>query len=176
MLAEAKRLVASGTRELTLLGQNVNAYNGDAENDKSWNLARLLFALAEIDGLERLRYTTSHPLDMDDELINAHRDLPQLMPYLHLPVQSGSNAVLDAMNRRHERDAYFEIIDKLRVARPILHFQVTLSSAFPVKVTRILPIRLDWLTALVMPRHTHSNTALVRAHRRQVMIVRCLNR
>jgi tRNA-2-methylthio-N6-dimethylallyladenosine synthase len=131
VLAEAKRLVASGTRELTLLGQNVNAYHGDAENGKSWNLARLLFALAEIDGLERLRYTTSHPLDMDDELINAHRDLPQLMPYLHLPVQSGSNAVLDAMNRRHERDAYFEIIDKLRVARPDIALSGDFIVGFP---------------------------------------------
>ena len=117
-MAEARRLVSTGTRELTLLGQNVNAFHGEAPDGKIWNLARLLTELAEIEGLERLRYTTSHPLDMDDDLINAHRDLPQLMPYLHLPIQSGSNYVLSAMNRRHEIDVYLEIVDRLRSARP----------------------------------------------------------
>ena len=131
VIAEATRLVVAGTRELTLLGQNVNAYHGEAASGKSCNLATLLMALAEIDGLERLRYTTSHPLDMDDELINAHRDLPQLMPYLHLPIQSGSNRVLAAMNRRHDRDAYMSIIDKLRAVRPDIAMSGDFIVGFP---------------------------------------------
>lgn len=131
VLAEAKRIVASGTRELTLLGQNVNAYHGEASDGKTWSLARLLRELAEIDGLERLRYTTSHPLDMEDDLINAHRDVPQLMPYLHLPVQSGSNHVLDAMNRRHTNDVYYAIIDKLRAARPDIALSGDFIVGFP---------------------------------------------
>lgn len=131
VLAEAKRIVASGTRELTLLGQNVNAYHGESSDGKTWSLARLLRELAEIDGLERLRYTTSHPLDMEDDLINAHRDVPQLMPYLHLPVQSGSNHVLDAMNRRHTNDVYYAIIDKLRAARPDIALSGDFIVGFP---------------------------------------------
>jgi tRNA-2-methylthio-N6-dimethylallyladenosine synthase len=117
VLEEARRLVASGTRELTLLGQNVNAYHGAHDNGKDWSLGRLIRALAEVDGLERIRYTTSHPLDMDDELIAAHGDVPQLMPYLHLPIQSGSNHILQEMNRRHTRDVYLAVIDKLRNVR-----------------------------------------------------------
>ena len=131
VLTEAKRIVASGTRELTLLGQNVNAYHGESSDGKTWSLARLLRELAEIDGLERLRYTTSHPLDMEDDLINAHRDVPQLMPYLHLPVQSGSNHVLDAMNRRHTNDVYYAIIDKLRAARPDIALSGDFIVGFP---------------------------------------------
>jgi tRNA-2-methylthio-N6-dimethylallyladenosine synthase len=118
VLEEAKRLVASGTRELTLLGQNVNAYHGEHDSGKDWALGRLIRALAEVDGLERIRYTTSHPLDMDDELIAVHGDVPQLMPYLHLPIQSGSNHVLQEMNRRHTSDVYMAVIDKLRAIRP----------------------------------------------------------
>jgi len=136
VIAEAGRLVATGTRELTLLGQNVNAYHGAAQDGKNWNLARLLHAMAEIDGLARLRYTTSHPLDMDDDLINAHRDLPQLMPYLHLPIQSGSNNVLTAMNRRHDRDAYFAIIDRLRSARPDIAMSGDFIVGFPGETDR----------------------------------------
>ncbi|RVC79451.1 tRNA (N6-isopentenyl adenosine(37)-C2)-methylthiotransferase MiaB, partial [Mesorhizobium sp. M2A.F.Ca.ET.046.02.1.1] len=100
IVAEAERLAEAGVREVTLLGQNVNAWHGVGENGEEWGFGRLLFRLAEIPGLARLRYTTSHPRDMDDELIAAHRDLPALMPYLHLPVQSGSDRILKAMNRR----------------------------------------------------------------------------
>ncbi len=131
VLAEARRLVALGTREITLLGQNVNAYHGAAADGKSWSLARLLRELADIDGVERLRYTTSHPLDMEDDLILAHRDVPQLMPYLHLPVQSGSNHVLDAMNRRHTNDVYLDIIARLRDARPDIAMSGDFIVGFP---------------------------------------------
>ena len=107
VLEEARRLVAGGTRELTLLGQNVNAYHGRQRRQKldTWLPDR---ELADIEGLDRLRYTTSHPLDMDDELISAHGDVPQLMPYLHLPIQSGSNHVLNLMNRRHSSDVILQ--------------------------------------------------------------------
>jgi tRNA-2-methylthio-N6-dimethylallyladenosine synthase len=101
-------------REITLLGQNVNAWHGG----DGWGLGRLLFRLAEIPGVDRLRYTTSHPRDMADDLIAAHRDLDALMPYLHLPVQSGSDRILAAMNRRHTRDDYLRLIDRIRSARP----------------------------------------------------------
>jgi tRNA-2-methylthio-N6-dimethylallyladenosine synthase len=125
VLAEARRLVAAGVREITLLGQNVNAYHGAAD-EGSWSLARLLYALAEIPGLARLRYTTSHPRDMGDDLIQAHRDLPALMPFLHLPVQSGSDRVLAAMNRQHTSADYLRLVEKLRAARP----DMALSSDF----------------------------------------------
>ena len=128
VVSEAERLAASGVRELTLLGQNVNAYHGEGTDGADWGLARLLGRLAEVPGIARLRYTTSHPRDMDGELMAAHRDLPQLMPYLHLPVQSGSDAILDAMNRRHTRDDYFRLIDRIREARP----DIALSSDFIV--------------------------------------------
>ena len=118
LLREARELVARGVREITLLGQNVNGYHGAAEGGSSWTLGRLLRSLGEIEGLDRLRYTTSHPNDMDDDLIAAHGDLPQLMPYLHLPVQSGSDRILKAMNRKHTRDQYFRLIDRIREARP----------------------------------------------------------
>jgi tRNA-2-methylthio-N6-dimethylallyladenosine synthase len=117
VLAEARRLINNGAAELCLLGQNVNAWAGESPDGSIWGFARLLRALAEIDGLERLRYITSHPKDMDTDLIRAHTDIPQLMPYLHLPVQSGSDRILEAMNRRHTRDDYFRIIDQLRDAR-----------------------------------------------------------
>ncbi len=131
VLEEAKRLVASGTRELTLLGQNVNAYHGAHDNGKDWRLGRLIRALAEVDGLERIRYTTSHPLDMDDELIAAHGDVPQLMPYLHLPIQSGSNHILQEMNRRHTSDVYLAVIDKLRNVRPDIAMSGDFIVGFP---------------------------------------------
>lgn len=120
VLAEAKRLVAQGTREIALLGQNVNAYHGEGPDGGTWTLGRLLREMAGIEGLARLRYTTSHPRDMDDDLIAAHGDIPGLMPFLHLPVQSGSDKVLKAMNRGHGADAYRRIAEKLRVARPDL--------------------------------------------------------
>jgi tRNA-2-methylthio-N6-dimethylallyladenosine synthase len=131
ILEEARRLVASGTCELTLLGQNVNAYHGEAPDGSVWSLARLIRELAEIDGLARIRYTTSHPLDMEDDLIAAHRDVPALMPYLHLPVQSGSDRVLDAMNRRHTHDVYLRILDRLREARPDIAFSGDFIVGFP---------------------------------------------
>jgi tRNA-2-methylthio-N6-dimethylallyladenosine synthase len=117
IVAEAARLAASGVRELTLLGQNVNAWHAEGPDGRPWGLGRLLARLAEIPGIDRLRYTTSHPRDMDDELIAAHRDLPALMPYLHLPVQAGSDRVLAAMNRKHRRSDYLRLIDKVRAAR-----------------------------------------------------------
>ena len=127
LVDEARGLVAQGVREITLLGQNVNAYHGETP-DGAWGLARLLRELAKIEGLERLRYTTSHPNDMDDDLIAAHGDLPQLMPYLHLPVQSGSDRILKAMNRKHTAEAYLRLIDRIRAARP----DILLSSDFIV--------------------------------------------
>jgi tRNA-2-methylthio-N6-dimethylallyladenosine synthase len=128
VIAEARRMVAGGAREITLLGQNVNAWHGEGPDDTTWSLGRLLRELADIPGLLRLRYTTSHPRDMDADLIAAHRDIPALMPFLHLPVQSGSDRMLDAMNRGHTADAYRRLIDKLRDARPDL----ALSSDFIV--------------------------------------------
>jgi tRNA-2-methylthio-N6-dimethylallyladenosine synthase len=125
---EARRLVELGAREITLLGQNVNAYRGAAPDGETWDLAALLGHLCKIEGLERLRYTTSHPRDMTDPLIEAHRDLEKLMPYLHLPAQSGSDAVLEAMNRRHSVDDYRRIVDRVRKARP----DIALSSDFIV--------------------------------------------
>ena len=120
VVAEAKRLVAQGAREIALLGQNVNAYHGEGPQGGTWGLARLLRDLAEIPGLSRLRYTTSHPRDMDDDLIAAHGEIPSLMPFLHLPVQSGSDRMLKAMNRGHTAAEYIRVAEKLRAARPDL--------------------------------------------------------
>lgn len=131
ILNEAKHLVQKGAKEITLLGQNVNAYHGKSESGKEWGLGRLLYKLAEMEGLERIRYTTSHPRDVDDELIEAHRDLDKLMPYLHLPVQSGSDHVLKAMNRRHTADDYRLIIEKLRKARPEIAFSSDFIVGYP---------------------------------------------
>lgn len=117
IVAEAQRLAESGVREITLLGQNVNAWHGEGKDGREWGLGELLFRLAEIPGLDRLRYTTSHPRDMDDALIAAHRDLEQLMPYLHLPVQSGSDRILKAMNRKHTADDYLRLVERIRSAR-----------------------------------------------------------
>jgi tRNA-2-methylthio-N6-dimethylallyladenosine synthase len=117
VLAEARRLAAQGAREIALLGQNVNAWHGEAPDGSVWGLGRLLRELADIPGVLRLRYTTSHPRDMDDDLIGAHRDIPALMPFLHLPVQSGSDRILAAMNRGHTADDYLRLIERLRAAR-----------------------------------------------------------
>ncbi len=130
VIAEARRLVALGAREITLLGQNVNAYRGAAA-DGRWGLGRLIAALADLEGLARIRYTTSHPLDVDDELAAAHRDVPALMPFLHLPVQSGSDRVLAAMNRRHSADDYRRVIDRVRRARPDIAFSSDFIVGFP---------------------------------------------
>lgn len=128
ILAEAKALVARGVREITLLGQNVNAWHGTG---RLKGLGALLRALADIPGLERLRYTTSHPNDMDEDLIAAHRDLPQLMPYLHLPVQSGSDRILKAMNRKHDAEGYRRLIDRIRAARSDLALSSDFIVGFP---------------------------------------------
>ncbi|MDP7142420.1 MAG: tRNA (N6-isopentenyl adenosine(37)-C2)-methylthiotransferase MiaB [Alphaproteobacteria bacterium] len=125
---EAKRLADTGAREITLLGQNVNAYHGEDETGKTWSLGRLIAAVADINGIERVRYSTSHPRDMDQELIDAHRDIPECMPFLHLPIQSGSNKLLKTMNRKHDRDLYFKIIEDVRKGRP----DIALSSDFIV--------------------------------------------
>lgn len=131
IIAEARRLVAQGAREITLLGQNVNAYRGAAPAGDEWGLGRLIRALAEIEDLLRIRYTTSHPLDVDDALIAAHRDVPQLMPFLHLPVQSGSDRMLAAMNRRHTADDYRRVIERLRGARADIAFSSDFIVGFP---------------------------------------------
>lgn len=131
IVAEAERLADSGVREITLLGQNVNAWHGVGDDGREWGLGELLFRLARIPGIARLRYTTSHPRDMDDALIAAHRDLRQLMPYLHLPVQSGSDRILKAMNRRHKADEYLRLIERIRKARPDLALSGDFIVGFP---------------------------------------------
>lgn len=131
IVEEARRLVARGAREITLLGQNVNAFHGDGPDGKAWGLGRLIYRLAEIEGLARIRYTTSHPRDMDEELIRAHGEVPQLMPFLHLPVQSGADRVLAAMNRKHTADHYRAIVDRLRDARPDLALSSDFIVGFP---------------------------------------------
>ena len=128
VLDEAKRLVKTGSLELNLLGQNVNSYHGEDESGKERNLAYLLNKIAEIDGLERIRYTTSYPADVDDDLIECHKNLKKLMPYLHLPIQSGSDDVLKRMNRRHTKDEYLRVVDKLKEANP----EIGMSSDFIV--------------------------------------------
>ncbi len=131
ILDEAKRLARRGVKEVTLLGQNVNAYHGAGPSGASWDLPRLLAALSEVEGLERLRFTTSHPNDMSDALIAAHRDLPKLMPYLHLPFQAGSDRILKAMNRKHTMADYLRIVEKLRAARPDLALSTDIIVGFP---------------------------------------------
>ena len=128
VIAEARRLVAQGSREITLLGQNVNAWHGLGADGAPSTLGRLARALAAIPGLDRIRYTTSHPRDMDDALIAAHAEIPALMPFLHLPVQSGSDRMLAAMNRRHTVADYLDVVARLRAARP----DMALSSDFIV--------------------------------------------
>jgi len=131
IVAEARDLAQKGTREITLLGQNVNAYHGANEAGQAASLARLIEKLADIDGLARLRYTTSHPNDMTDDLINAHADIPKLMPYLHLPFQSGSNKILKAMNRTHDIDKYIDVIERIRAARPDIALSTDIIVGFP---------------------------------------------
>ncbi|SLN45081.1 tRNA (N6-isopentenyl adenosine(37)-C2)-methylthiotransferase MiaB [Pseudooctadecabacter jejudonensis] len=126
IIREAQELVEAGVKEITLLGQNVNAYHGH-----DGGLAGLIWALDKVDGLERIRFTTSHPNDMDDALIEAHGTCDKLMPYLHLPVQSGSNSILKAMNRKHTRDEYFRLIERIRAARPDLLLSGDFIVGFP---------------------------------------------
>jgi len=136
IVAEAALLIAAGAREITLLGQNVNAYHGAAPPDKAgaggeWGLGKLIGALADLPGLERIRYTTSHPCDVDDDLIAAHKNIGALMPFLHLPVQSGSDRMLAAMNRRHTADDYRRTVVRLRHARPDLALSSDFIVGFP---------------------------------------------
>jgi tRNA-2-methylthio-N6-dimethylallyladenosine synthase len=129
--AEVEHLGQAGVREVTLIGQNVNAYHGQDAAGRPATLGQLLRRLAQVPGIIRLRYTTSHPRDMDDELIAAHGDLPELMPYVHLPVQSGSDRILAAMNRRHTRQDYLDVIARLRAVRPDLAFTSDFIVGFP---------------------------------------------
>jgi tRNA-2-methylthio-N6-dimethylallyladenosine synthase len=131
IIAEAGRLVAAGAREITLLGQNVNAYHGVSPDGGQWGLGELIQALSAIPGIARLRYTTSHPGDVDDGLIAAHRDVAQLMPFLHLPAQSGSDRVLAAMNRRYTADQYRRTVERLRQARADLALSSDFIVGFP---------------------------------------------
>lgn len=128
---EAKRLADAGVREITLLGQNVNAWHGLGPKDREWGLGELLYKLAEVDGIERLRYMTSHPIDMDEGLIAAHGDLDCLMPYLHLPVQAGSDKILKAMNRHHTRDDYLYLMERMREVRPDIAISGDFIVGFP---------------------------------------------
>ena len=130
VLSEARDLVERGVREITLLGQNVNAYHGAGEGG-TWGLARLIRELAKVDGLERIRFTTSHPNDMEDDLIAAHGDCDKLMPYLHLPVQSGSDRILKAMNRKHTAEEYIRLIERIRAARPDIAMSGDFIVGFP---------------------------------------------
>ena len=135
VMDEARRLIAGGVKEITLLGQNVNNYHGSTEGGiekiAEWSLGRLISKLSEIDGLTGIRYVTSYPADMDDDLINAHRDVDKLMPYLHLPAQSGSDRILKAMNRRHTSQDYINVVARLREARPDLAFSSDFIVGFP---------------------------------------------
>jgi tRNA-2-methylthio-N6-dimethylallyladenosine synthase len=131
IVEEARRLADKGVREITLLGQNVNAYRGAGPDRESWSLARLLHELAEIGGIERLRYTTSHPRDMGDDLIDVHGEIEKLMPYLHLPVQSGSDRILAAMNRQHSAREYLDLVVRIRAVRPDLALSSDFIVGFP---------------------------------------------
>ena len=143
VLKEARHLVETGSVEINLLGQNVNSYHGEDENGKERNLAYLLRRISEIDGLERLRYTTSYPADVDDDLIACHRDLPKLMPYLHLPIQSGSDKILKAMNRRHNSSDYLRIVEKLHQANPDLRMSSDFIVGFPGETDEDFQATLD---------------------------------
>ena len=143
VLREARRLVETGSVEINLLGQNVNSYHGEDENGRERNLAYLLRRIAEIDGLQRIRYTTSYPADVDDDLIACHRDLKKLMPYLHLPIQSGSDRILRAMNRRHNSSDYLRIVEKLQQANPALRMSSDFIVGFPGETDEDFRATLD---------------------------------
>ena len=148
ILTEARDLVERGVREITLLGQNVNAYHGPGADGADWSLARLIWALNDVDGLERIRFTTSHPNDMGDDLIEAHADCPKLMPYLHLPVQSGSDRILKRMNRSHTAEQYLRLIERLRAARPDLHMSGDFIVGFPEETEADFQATLDLVEAV----------------------------
>jgi tRNA-2-methylthio-N6-dimethylallyladenosine synthase len=143
VLAEARGLAEQGVREVTLLGQNVNAYDGEGPDGAVWTLAKLARALAEIPGLDRIRYTTSHANDMTDDLIAAHAELDALMPYLHLPVQAGSDRILRLMNRKHGRQKYIDLIGRIREVRPDLALAGDMIVGFPGETDREFEDTLD---------------------------------
>ncbi len=147
LMGEARALVDRGVREITLLGQNVNAYHG-AGPDGEWGLARLIREMAGIDGLDRIRFTTSHPNDMEDDLIAAHGDCDKLMPYLHLPVQSGSDKILKAMNRKHTAEQYIRLIERIRAARPDLLLSGDFIVGFPGETEDDFQATLDLVNAV----------------------------
>ena len=148
ILREAQGLVERGVREITLLGQNVNAYHGEGVEGASWSLAQLIWALDEIDGLERIRFTTSHPNDMSDALIEAHANCRKLMPYLHLPVQSGSDKILKRMNRAHTTESYLQVIEKLRKARPDILLSGDFIVGFPEEAEEDFQATMDLVRAV----------------------------
>src|SRR5213082_890282 len=131
IIDDVKRLADNGVREITLIGQNVNAYHGEGPDGREWRLAGLIRRLAELPGLHRIRYTTSHPRNVDDSLLEAHRDVPALMPFVHLPVQSGSDRILAAMNRKHTAAEYFDVIDRFRRVRQDIAFSSDFIVGFP---------------------------------------------
>ncbi|MEM6375860.1 MAG: tRNA (N6-isopentenyl adenosine(37)-C2)-methylthiotransferase MiaB [Pseudomonadota bacterium] len=148
VLEEARDLVERGVREITLLGQNVNAYHGAGPDGRDWSLARLIWALAEIEGLERIRFTTSHPNDMGEDLIEAHGSCQKLMPYLHLPVQSGSDFILKRMNRKHGAEAYLRLIEKIRAARPDILMSGDFIVGFPEETEADFQATMDLVEAV----------------------------
>jgi len=143
VLSEARDLVERGVREITLLGQNVNAYHGAGPDGDEWSLARLIWALDGVDGLERIRFTTSHPNDMDDDLIEAHGTCDKLMPYLHLPVQSGSDRILKRMNRSHTAESYLRLIERIREARPDILLSGDFIVGFPEETEEDFQATMD---------------------------------
>ncbi len=143
VVREAQDLVERGVREITLLGQNVNAYHGAGPDGAEWGLAQLIWALNDVEGLERIRFTTSHPNDMDDALIEAHGSCHKLMPYLHLPVQSGSDRILKRMNRAHTAESYLRVIEKIRAARPDILMSGDFIVGFPEETEADFQATLD---------------------------------
>ncbi len=148
VLREARELVDRGVREITLLGQNVNAYHGVGADGADWGLAQLIWALNDVEGLERIRFTTSHPNDMDDALIDAHANCPKLMPYLHLPVQSGSDKILKRMNRNHTAESYLRLIERIRAARPDMLMSGDFIVGFPEETEADFQATLDLVEAV----------------------------
>jgi tRNA-2-methylthio-N6-dimethylallyladenosine synthase len=146
--AEARRLVDQGVREITLLGQNVNAYHGTGPDGRPWSLARLIGHLAHITGLERLRYTTSHPRDMAADLIAAHRDEAKLMPFLHLPFQAGADRILAAMNRKHTAADYMALVDRIRAAKPDIAISTDVIVGFPGETDAEFEATLDMMESV----------------------------
>jgi tRNA-2-methylthio-N6-dimethylallyladenosine synthase len=148
IVAEVERLADAGVREVTLIGQNVNAYHGDGEDGAPSTLGKLLRRLARVPGIARLRYTTSHPRDMHDDLVAAHGELPELMPFVHLPVQSGSDRILAAMNRRHTARTYLDLVARMREARPDLAFSSDFIVGFPGETEDDFQATLDLIEAV----------------------------